>query len=442
MNFAALALDYDGTIAVDGRFHPAVRQAIGEARRRGISVILVTGRRLSELCDVAEDLTCFDAVVGENGAVLEFPSSGRLIKLGRPANPAVVREIERRGVEINVGESVIEAEAGTASQILEVVHRLEQPLVIIFNRDRLMVLPQGISKSTGLHEALFALRLSIHNTVGIGDAENDHDLLDACEVGAAVSWGSRALRAAADDVIEGSGPEAVAEYIRALSQHRRLSPRQMGRRRVLLGHEQDGKAVELALRGRPIVIAGEPRTGKSWLAGSICEQLILQGYCLCIVDPEGEYRSLETLPNVIVRGGHEAPPRAPEVVGAFRYPDVSVILDLSKLSTEAKSQYLDTLLPLLAALRQRTGLPHRILVDQAHRFLSDAAGRVVSELAGGVLVTDRIPGIDTGSRATGDAVVLITHEGYTAETGSTRFRLAPRLTAHLRRTPEETSARD
>ena len=66
-------------------------------------------------------------------------------------------------------------------------HRLlEQPLILAFNRGRLMVLPQAIAKSTGLRQALLALRVSIHNTVGIGDAENDHDLLDACEVGVAV----------------------------------------------------------------------------------------------------------------------------------------------------------------------------------------------------------------------------------------------------------------
>ena len=39
---------------------------------------------------------------------------------------------------------------------------------------------------------------------GIGDAENDHDLLDACEAGAAVAWGSRALCEVADDVIRGT----------------------------------------------------------------------------------------------------------------------------------------------------------------------------------------------------------------------------------------------
>jgi hydroxymethylpyrimidine pyrophosphatase-like HAD family hydrolase len=69
MKFAALALDYDGTIAVDGVFDPAVREAVADARRRGIVAILATGRRLTDLHRVAGDLTCFDALVAENGAV-------------------------------------------------------------------------------------------------------------------------------------------------------------------------------------------------------------------------------------------------------------------------------------------------------------------------------------------------------------------------------------
>ena len=77
MKLAALALDYDGTIARDGVLDPTVREAIGEARQKGIAVVLVTGRRIADLRRVASDLTCFDVIVGENGAVLDFPSSGR-----------------------------------------------------------------------------------------------------------------------------------------------------------------------------------------------------------------------------------------------------------------------------------------------------------------------------------------------------------------------------
>jgi len=87
MKFAALALDYDGTIAVDGRFDPAVRDAVADARRRGIVVMLVTGRRLEDLRRVAGDLAWFDAIVAENGAVLEFPLSGRHVVIGHPPRP-------------------------------------------------------------------------------------------------------------------------------------------------------------------------------------------------------------------------------------------------------------------------------------------------------------------------------------------------------------------
>src|SRR5512140_3473121 len=99
MKFSALALDYDGTIATDGVFNREVRQAIGELRRRGIAVVLVTGRRLEDLHRIAGDLACFDAVVGENGAILEFPSTGRRVLLGHPARAEVVNELRRRNVD-------------------------------------------------------------------------------------------------------------------------------------------------------------------------------------------------------------------------------------------------------------------------------------------------------------------------------------------------------
>ena len=339
MKFAALALDYDGTVATDGVFHPAVREAIGDVRQRGIAVALVTGRRLPDLRRAAGDLSCFDVVVAENGAVLEFPG-GRHVVLGHPVPSDVLQELRHRQIAVETGECLLEADADSATAILQVIRAQEQPLALAFNRSRLMVLPQAVAKSTGLRQALFALRISIHNTVGIGDAENDHDLLDACEVGVAVGWGSAALRAIADEVIEGTGPEAVASYIRRISRQPRLVAAQMGRRRLLLGHQHNGEAVDLAVRGRTVLIAGEPGTGKSWLAGLLCEQLILQGYCVCIIDPEGDYRTLEALPNVITLGGDDPPPRARDLVKALRHPDVSVIVDLSRLSHHEKCEVL------------------------------------------------------------------------------------------------------
>ncbi|HWF86141.1 MAG TPA: HAD family hydrolase [Vicinamibacterales bacterium] len=237
MKLGALALDYDGTIANDGVLSPDVREAIAEVRQRGVAALLVTGRQVTDLRRVVGDLTCFDVIVGENGCVLDFPATGRHVLLAHPPPREFIQELRRCAIDVSVGEVVIGADAAAAPAILEVTHRMEQPLVLLFNRGQLMVLPQAVAKSTGLRQALFALGLSIHDTVGIGDAENDHDLLDACEVGVAVSWGSAALRAIADDVIEGDGPEAVAGYIRRLSRQPCLAAKRTGRRRLLLGRD-------------------------------------------------------------------------------------------------------------------------------------------------------------------------------------------------------------
>lgn len=412
MKLAAIALDYDGTTAVNGVFDASVRAAVADVRRMGIAVILCTGRRLADLVRVAGDLTCFDVVVGENGAVLYFPATDRHVRLGRPPAPIVLDMLRQRGVAVDVGESVVEADAAEAMNIIEVVRTLEQPLMLAFNRGRVMVLPPAMAKSTGLRRALAALRLSVHNTVGIGDAENDHDLLDACEVGVAVEWGSAPLRAVADEVVAGKGPPAVAQFIRRVAAQPRLSAAQMGRRQLFLGHEHNGEPVSLAIRGRTILIAGEPGSGKSWLAGLLCEQLILQSYCVCVVDPEGDYRSLEALPGVIPLGGDDPPPHARELEHALRYPDISVVIDLSKMPPTEKQEYLRGLLPLLAALRRRTGLPHKILLDEAHYLLGgpDAAALIDPELAGYILVTYRISALDPAIRTTCDAVVMVSRE--------------------------------
>ena len=190
MRLTALALDYDGTIAVEGVLGPEVRAAIAETRAAGIKVILVTGRILGELRRLAGDLRFVDAVVAENGAVLAFPETGVSRLLAEPPPAHFREELDRRGITFLAGECVVEASADAASALLRVIRELELPLVIVFNRGRVMVLPQAVSKATGLHEALYTQRLSLHNALAIGDAENDHEMLKACEVGAAVAWGS------------------------------------------------------------------------------------------------------------------------------------------------------------------------------------------------------------------------------------------------------------
>lgn len=471
MKFSILALDYDGTIAQEGRIHLDARAAIEEARERGIVVVLVTGRILTDLRKVAGDLSCFDAVVAENGAVLAFPN-GRTRVLGRAPPPSLLDELRKLKVDFAVGDCVLEAEASSAPRILEAIRKREAPLVLAFNRSRVMVLPQGISKATGLREVLDTLRLSLHNCIAIGDAENDYQLLDACEIGVSVGGGSNALRVIADEVLPDRGPVAVAGYIREVIRHTRLPPNRVDRRRVLLGQTANERPLEMAVHGRIVLVAGDPRSGKSWITGLFCEQLILQGYCLCIIDPEGDYAPLEALPGVVLFGGDEPPPRLSDVARALRYPDISVVIDLSQATHPEKVDYLDALLPMVAGLRRNTGQPHWIVVDEAHYFLHapDFRQRVDIELAGYMLVTYRVSNLHadllkavesiivtriTDQRETGKLTTMFGRTGEEAEWESLlkelktdeaallpnvdaperklqRFRIASRLTPHVR----------
>jgi hypothetical protein len=371
LKFGVLALDYDGTIARDGVLDPEVKAAIADARARGIVVILVTGRILADLKQVAGDLQFADAVVAENGAVLAFPN-GHSWLIGHPSPPEFLEELHRRGIAFAAGQCIVETDAILAPRILAVIRELELPLVLLFNRGRLMVLPQGISKATGLRHALTALRLSGHNAIGVGDAENDHDLLAACEIGVAVGWGSPALQRNAEEVVRGDGPSALAPYIRQAANTMRLPPDRIGRDKIVLGATGTGEPLGFAIRGRNLLVAGDPRSGKSWATGLFCEQLMLHDYCTCVIDPEGDYEQLEALPRVLTWSGGDPLPSLPDLARVLRHPDMSVVINLSHVQYKEKVEYLKTLLPMLASLRRSTGLPHRIVVDEAHYFLNES----------------------------------------------------------------------
>ena len=390
MKFGVLALDYDGTVAREGILDPEVRIAIKEARARGIVVILVTGRILSDLKRVAGNLDFVDAVVAENGAVHSFPN-GQIRLVGHRPPQAFLDELRRRGIQFQVGECIVETDAASAPQILEMIRKLELQFVLLFNRSRLMVLPPAISKSTGLQEVLNVLRLSAHNTIGIGDAENDHDLLSACEIAVAVSWGSPALQKDADEIVRGDGPRAVAQYIRQASRQMRLPQVRTSRHQCLVGTAHDGSPVAFSVLGRNFLVVGDSHAGKSWTTGLICEQMILQGYCVCVIDPEGDYGGLESLPGVVMLGGSDQPPELPDVTHALRHFDLSVVIDLSRVGYREKLSYLKALLPMLASLRRNSGLPHRIVVDEAHYFLFEADVRQLLdfELGAYTIVTYR-----------------------------------------------------
>lgn len=217
VRYHALATDYDGTIADGGVILPATRAALGRLRASGRRIVLVTGRRIDDLVRVCPDLSLFDAVVAENGAVYLRPPAREPRLLGPKASDELLARLRAHGVTpLDHGAVVIATTRPHEVPVLQAISALGLELQIIFNRGALMVLPSGIDKATGLEAALTDLGLSSQDLVGIGDGENDHAFLTRCELAVAVADAVPGLQAAADVVTRGGGSAGAVELVEAL----------------------------------------------------------------------------------------------------------------------------------------------------------------------------------------------------------------------------------
>ena len=408
VNLRVLAVDFDGTIAFGDTLHPDAAEAIRAARAAGVIVILATGRILSDLDALLPRSSPFDVIVAENGAVLRLPGQPTAVLLGRSPDPRFLAGLTHRGIRHRSGDCVVEAEAAAAPGVLDAIREHNLPLGITFNRGRLMALPLGVTKGSGLSEALWRLRASGHNALAIGDGENDHPLFDACEFGAAVEWGSATLKQTAEAVIPGRDPGAVASYIRSLLTKRRLPQAHRARRWIRLGTRADGQPMDIGVRGRNFLIGGDPMSGKSWINGLLCEQLILQRYSLCILDPEGDYRCLEALPGVIVHQLVSGDVTLSTLERVLTRPDLSLVVDMSGAAPADKPALARRVLELTNRLRRETGLPHRVVVDEAHYFFGrlDDPALFDRELGGYSLVSYRISDLSAQVLEAAEAVFV------------------------------------
>jgi hydroxymethylpyrimidine pyrophosphatase-like HAD family hydrolase len=214
MRYPVLASDYDGTLAHDGRVDTSTRAALQRLKASGRKLILVTGRQMDELVRAFPDVGLCSLVVAENGALLYRPHDKTETVLAPPPTPGFVHALQKRGVApLGVGRVIVAAWRPHDVQILEVIREQGLELQVIYNKDAVMVLPTGVNKATGLRAALAELGISPEQTVGVGDAENDHALLTLCGFSAAVANALPSLKGEVDYVTRGDHGAGVTELI-------------------------------------------------------------------------------------------------------------------------------------------------------------------------------------------------------------------------------------
>lgn len=362
--FHAVAVDYDGTLVRGPRPTPEVLDAVATARDKGFKVVLVTGRILAELRGDFPDVDQhFDCIVGENGAVLSTRQGTRL--LASPVDASLELALRTQAIPVRRGEVLLATFAIHDEIVERMIDRLGLECQIIRNRGALMVLPASINKGSGLIEALADLGISPHNTIGIGDAENDHSLLDACEIGVAVGDAVASLKARADVVLPGEDSSAVGAFL-AGPLLGGLAGTRSKRRTITLGTYDDGTAVTVPASRATIAIHGPSGTGKSYLAGLIAEQLIQMDYTICILDLEGDHLAIGGLHGAVSVGGREPLPPPAQVDRLIRQGFTSVVIDLSLKDPDVKRRYALSMVEQLRQTRAAVGLPHWIIIDEAH----------------------------------------------------------------------------
>jgi Cof subfamily protein (haloacid dehalogenase superfamily) len=81
MRYRLLALDVDGTLLDPaGQLRPAVQQAVAATQKRGVRVVLCTGRRFRTALPLAQQLQLSDPAVVHNGALIKDLHSGATLQ--------------------------------------------------------------------------------------------------------------------------------------------------------------------------------------------------------------------------------------------------------------------------------------------------------------------------------------------------------------------------
>ena len=286
-----------------------------------------------------------------------------------------------------MGRTIVATFSPHEQAVLETIRELGLELQVIFNKGAVMVLPSGMNKASGLRDGAPGAGPVRRTTwSGIGDAENDHAFLSACECGVAVANALPLLKERADLVTAGDHGAGVVELVRRLAEND-LEDLVLPRHLLTLGARDDGTPVHASRRTASTCCwPGTSGSGKSTFATGLLERLRGAGRQFCIVDPEGDYPSL---PDAVVLGGPEerahrgGGARRAGAAGAGRGGEPA-----GPCRSSSGPAYFERLLSRLLEMRARTGRPHWIVLDEAHHLLPaswDKAPGLVPQTPHGLL---------------------------------------------------------
>ena len=368
MRYHVLATDYDGTLAVDEKVPAGVLKSLVLLKASGRKLVMVTGRELGELQKVFPDYKLFDRIVAENGALIYNPETLEKKLLGKRPPDAFIQKLKELKVQpFSVGEVIVATWEPNQAAVLNAIKETGLEYQIIFNKGAVMVLPPGINKATGLHGALLDMGLSEHNTVAIGDGENDNAMLRAAECAVAVNNALPQVKAFADWVTSKNRGEGVSELAgQLLKDDLSIFGPNLSRHYIDLGQCSDGSVFHISPYGHTVLLAGTSGSGKTTLTAAFAEKLIGKQYQFCLIDPEGDYLEIE---GAITIGDSSQPPIIENVIQILSQPAQNLVVCILAIELNDRPAFFKKLLTAVTGLRNATGHPHFIIIDEAHHLI-------------------------------------------------------------------------
>ena len=266
MAYKLLALDMDGTLLnSQKKISPKTEAAISELSKRGVNVVLSTGRGVAELQDYKDELKFMHyGVTSSGGAVYDFFSK-KPVKFH-----SISEDIALEIIDAGISESALIHILGLTNSLMKdddikkaadfqmsiyapmydrictrcddfkkyvkenpdeiikinLYHRSPESRQRNFERLKHLNLtfalaettalessPKGISKASGLIELCKFLQIDIADTVAVGDAPNDIEILKTAGIAAVMGNADDEIKKIADFVTDDNDHNGIVKVI-------------------------------------------------------------------------------------------------------------------------------------------------------------------------------------------------------------------------------------
>lgn len=222
--FPVLVTDVDGTLTShENRLYLPAVEAIWKLENQGVHVILCSGNIMCSLLTLDFYLGIGGPIIAENGGVIMKIGWKKPIILGSKELPLRAMEVLKE----NYGDKIMEAGDQfyrfTDIAIRRTVDRETLVKTLEDNGININVLDSGyaihlcdpqVHKAIGVRKAVETLGYKSKDAAGIGDGQNDIELLQEVGYGVALNNAPKTLKDVADYITEKSYGEGFVEAVK------------------------------------------------------------------------------------------------------------------------------------------------------------------------------------------------------------------------------------